>query len=272
MSPTATLVGSEALSTALSPLTPVAPPADALMLSQPAPIGWHRTAGMMGVGAAAAMAARRADRSWLAGVSNGIACGPDIAAAALGPAVGAADDGDAVEDVMNGPVSSEQPFLQPVAAGPTNVGADGPMVVLASALARALLALPMATGALPSRPTSSDATTAGITHRRSHDDCRPAPTYSCAPSAYWGPPQSGRMFDRSGDEPTPGRPARAMGRAGQDGDGFRPARPRRATGAFRGTRADRGRSRAARPEGAAPARARRRPRARRDRRSATSAG
>jgi hypothetical protein len=39
ISPMAWLVGSEALSTAFRPLTPVAPPADALMLSQPAPIG-----------------------------------------------------------------------------------------------------------------------------------------------------------------------------------------------------------------------------------------
>ena len=49
--PDGTLVASEALSTAFRPLTPVAPPADVLMLSQPAPSGWHRTVGMIGVGA-----------------------------------------------------------------------------------------------------------------------------------------------------------------------------------------------------------------------------
>src|SRR5436305_7853342 len=104
MSPMATLVGSEALSTAFSPLTPVAPPAEVLMLSQPAPIGWHRAAGMIGVGAASARAARRAARWWLAGVSNGIACGPDIIGA-LGLTGAFVDaDGDAVEGVTNGPV------------------------------------------------------------------------------------------------------------------------------------------------------------------------
>jgi hypothetical protein len=37
------------------------------------------------------------------------------------------EDEDVVEVVMNGPVSNEQPLLaQPVAAGPTKVGANGP--------------------------------------------------------------------------------------------------------------------------------------------------
>ena len=49
-------VASEALSTALRPFTPVAPPAEVLMLSQPAPSGWHLTVGITGVGAAAASA------------------------------------------------------------------------------------------------------------------------------------------------------------------------------------------------------------------------
>ena len=47
-------VASEALSTAFRPLTPVAPPAEVLMLSQPAPSGWHLTVGITGVGAASA--------------------------------------------------------------------------------------------------------------------------------------------------------------------------------------------------------------------------
>jgi hypothetical protein len=42
-------------------------------------------------------------------------------------------DAGAVEEVMNGPVSSEQPLAHPVAAGPTNVGDDGPYVVALAA-------------------------------------------------------------------------------------------------------------------------------------------
>src|SRR5450755_4361296 len=126
MSPMATLVGSEALSTAFSPFTPVAPPAEVLMLSQPAPSGWHRTAGIIGVGAAAAAGPRGDAALRLADVGTGIARGPDNPAAALGLAVVLAGDDDAVEDVMNGPVRSEQPLAHPVATGPTNVGDDGP--------------------------------------------------------------------------------------------------------------------------------------------------
>jgi hypothetical protein len=110
------LVGSEALSTAFSPFTPVAPPADVLMLSQPAPGGWHRTVGMIGVGAASAL---KDSAARPAAVGPGIACGPDDPASAFGVA-------DVVEVVMNGPVSSEQPVAQPVATGPTNVGENGP--------------------------------------------------------------------------------------------------------------------------------------------------
>src|SRR5690349_15523080 len=161
MSPMATLVGSEALSTAFRPLTPVAPPAELLMLSQPAPIGSQRTAGMIGVGAAARDRRRAARPPRLAGVSNGIACGPDsMDALGLTGAFVDADPG-AVEGVTNGPVRSEQPLAQPVAAGPTNVGADGPMVV---ALAACALSLAPAVADDP-RATSVATTTAGITHR-----------------------------------------------------------------------------------------------------------
>ena len=112
MSPTATLLGSDALSTAFRPLTPVAPAADVLMLSQPAPSGWHRTVGMIGVGATAA---RGDPAASIAGVRAGIACAPEDAAAALGLAVG----DDAVEDVTNGPLKSEQPLLHAVALSTT---------------------------------------------------------------------------------------------------------------------------------------------------------
>src|SRR5450755_3437879 len=148
-------VASEALSTAFRPFTPVAPPADVLMLSQPAPSGWHRTVGMIGVGAASTVAAARGDAALrLAAVGPGIACGPDNPDAALGLAVALVDD-DAVELVVKGPLSSEQPFLQPVAAGPTNVGEDGPKLVVLAACAWTVLALPVATGAPPRTPTST---------------------------------------------------------------------------------------------------------------------
>ena len=151
------MAGSEALSTAFSPFTPVAPPADVLMLLQPAPIGWHRTVGIIGVGAAAAVAALRhpaAAGPRLAGVGAGIANGPDIADSVLGAALIVA--AEVVEVVTNGPVNNEQPFLQPVATGPTNVGEAGAYVVLVAAVA---------TGTLPSRPSSSMATMAGTTPR-----------------------------------------------------------------------------------------------------------
>src|SRR5580704_17251083 len=115
-------VFNDPLSTAFSPFTPIAPPADVLMLSQPAPSGWHRTVGMIGAGAASAVDPARGDAALrLAAVGPGIACGPDNPVAAFGPDVALVDT-DAVELVVNGPLSSEQPFLQPVAAGPTNVG------------------------------------------------------------------------------------------------------------------------------------------------------
>src|SRR5450755_1500786 len=70
-------VASEALSTAFRPFTPVAPPAEVLMLSQPAPSGWHLTVGITGVGAAAAPAAPKPTDpgARLPVVGPGIACG-----------------------------------------------------------------------------------------------------------------------------------------------------------------------------------------------------
>jgi hypothetical protein len=115
-----------ALSTASNPFTPVAPPADVLMLSQPEPSGSQRTDGIIGIGAAAALAACGDAALSLAGVGAGIANAPDNSAPGLRVAGALLVDEDAVEFVTNGPVSSEQPLAQPVAAGPTNVGEDGP--------------------------------------------------------------------------------------------------------------------------------------------------
>jgi hypothetical protein len=118
---------------------------------------------MIGVGAAAAVLARSREAfpPRLLGVSSGIACGPDRmeALGATGALVDAAED--AVEGVTNGPVSSEQPLAQPVAAGPTNVGAAGPMLLALAAWARSL-ALAVAADA---KATSITAANAGITHR-----------------------------------------------------------------------------------------------------------
>jgi hypothetical protein len=119
-------VASEALSTAFRPLTPVAPPAEVLMLSQPAPSGWHLTVGITGVGAASAAAVPKLMDAGerLPVVGPGIACGRDKAVAAFRLAAARLDDEtDAVDAVVNGPVKSEQPLAQPVAAGPTKVGA-----------------------------------------------------------------------------------------------------------------------------------------------------
>src|SRR5581483_1271948 len=91
----------------------------------------------------------------------GIACGPDrIEALGFTGALVDADPG-AVEGVTNGPVSSEQPLAQPVAAGPTNVGAAGPMLFALAACARSLAP------AVAADPRASSITTAiaGITNR-----------------------------------------------------------------------------------------------------------
>ncbi len=53
-----------------------------------------------------------------------IACATDNAVAASRPAAAVLDDeADAVDAAVNGPVNSEQPLAQPVATGPTKVGA-----------------------------------------------------------------------------------------------------------------------------------------------------
>src|SRR5450755_1313590 len=117
-------VASEALSTAFRPFTPVALPAEVLMLSQPAPSGWHLTVGMIGVGTAWAAPKPTDAGARLPVVGPGISCGRGNAVAAFRLAAARLDDeADAVEAEVNGPVKSVQPRAQPVAAGPTNVGA-----------------------------------------------------------------------------------------------------------------------------------------------------
>jgi hypothetical protein len=110
---------------------------------------------MIGFGAATGAAPRWDAVLWPATVAPGIACAPGFLAVAFGLAFVVADD-DATDGVTNGPVNSEQPFaLQPVAAGPTNVGFSGPYVIVGFALTRGFFAFPVATEAPPRTPMSS---------------------------------------------------------------------------------------------------------------------
>ncbi|HEX8975124.1 MAG TPA: hypothetical protein VF781_01320 [Solirubrobacteraceae bacterium] len=118
------LVGIDALSTALSPLTPVAPPAEVLIESQPGPSGWQLTEGSEAALVVGARTAELAGRTRVVGLRR--ARGRS-AAAALRPAVPwGLDPVDAIDGVLKGPVNSAQPLAQPVAAGPTNVGENWP--------------------------------------------------------------------------------------------------------------------------------------------------
>src|SRR5260370_25860141 len=105
-----------ALSTALMPLTPVAPPANGLMVSQPARSGWQLTVGILMVEALACPG------TW--GRSNGmaLALSSDFAC----PLSAWLADRCAVDGVRNWPGSRRQPDAQPVAAGPLKVGLNDP--------------------------------------------------------------------------------------------------------------------------------------------------
>src|SRR5262249_46858754 len=132
MSPTK-LVGCEALSTALMPLTLVEPPANELMLSQPARSGWQLTVGIWTRGPLACDAARgcRGSDGNALNRSGDFACFPiDLM------------DRCATDGTRNGPVSRWQPEAQPVAAEPTKVGLNGPMPDDLTAPGRAPVALP----------------------------------------------------------------------------------------------------------------------------------
>jgi hypothetical protein len=61
----------------------------------------------------------------------------------------------AVDGVVDGPLSREQPLGQPVAAGPANVGENCPKLDVVTALAWAPVALPVAAAAPPKAPSSS---------------------------------------------------------------------------------------------------------------------
>src|SRR5215831_1873456 len=112
------LVGSEALSTALMPLTLADPPANELMLSQPGRSGWQLTVGILMVGPLACPGTRGRRNGKALARSSEFACLPiDLL------------DRCATDGTRNGPVSRLQPEeAQPVAAEPTKVGLNGPML------------------------------------------------------------------------------------------------------------------------------------------------
>src|SRR6185437_1730736 len=122
------LVGSVPLSTAFRPLTPTAPPAEELTVSQPGPCGWQLTVGMTGAAALVALPLVRA-----ALVRGSTGSGMVCCCAALAdwrPAACGLVAMDRVDGTRVGPVSREQPaVLQPVAAGPVKVGEDCPRLV-----------------------------------------------------------------------------------------------------------------------------------------------
>ena len=124
-----TLVPSVALSTALMPFTPVAPPVDVLIVLQPGPSGWQLTDGGAGseVRMARGAAPGRAGDSMVFGRRSA-----DLAAALEAPR----EETEAVDGEAKGPNSSEQPAeAQPVAAGPTKVGLNCPRLDDLTALA-----------------------------------------------------------------------------------------------------------------------------------------
>ena len=171
------LVGSEALSTAFSPFTPVAPPADVLMLSQPGPSGWQLTDGSAG----SAVRARRPEAAgWRRPAGAGMACGRGNVAPARNLAAALPRDAaDPVDGVLNGPLNSEQPDGQPVAAEPANVGENCPRLDVVTALARAPVAVAVAAPAVPpkalSSATGSDSNDSSATRLRMMLLCMPSP-------------------------------------------------------------------------------------------------
>lgn len=153
MSVPSTLVLCEVLSTAFRPFTPVAPPEDELIWSQPGPNGWQLTAG--GVGSAPPRGrvgdGRASGRSGeIADPASGLAAAEEADAAEL-------RERDAVDGEKKGPVSREQPEAQPVAAGPAKVGEYFPKLdeVMPLVLDDVMPLVPFVTGAAPAVPEAS---------------------------------------------------------------------------------------------------------------------
>jgi hypothetical protein len=136
------------LSTAFSPFTPIAPPAEVLTLSQPEP--GQLTDGSARLAAVAVLGARvPEDPAWDRALWAGMACGAESAPACRLGAAWLADAEDPVENPVDGPLSSEQPLAQPVAAGPAKVGENCPKLFVVTVLAWAAAALPVAASRAP---------------------------------------------------------------------------------------------------------------------------
>ena len=202
------LVGSEALSTAFSPFTPVAPPADVLMLSQPGP--GQLTDGSVDVGSAATARPPEVAR-WRRPFGRGMACGRGTVVPVGGLAAALPRDaGDPVDGVLNGPLSSEQPDGQPVAAEPANVGENCPRLDVVTALARAPAALAVAAPAVPpkalSSATGSDSNDSSATCLRMMLLCMPSPLTGSElmPAVAGFRPRENQRTVRASPEPGPG--------------------------------------------------------------------
>ncbi len=158
------LVVCVALSTTFRPFTAVAPPAEALMLSQPGPRGTQLTDGS-GLAGLLASSWRRC----AAEISSCRESGGGIARAVSGfPACRAVptwwpDAAAPVDGVLTGPLSREQLVAQPVAAGPAKVGLNDPRLDEAIAPPELLCGAaaagpPMATRSIAGRDSSDSST------------------------------------------------------------------------------------------------------------------
>src|SRR6516162_3045406 len=106
MSPTDTLVGCVALSTAFKPFTPVAPPENELIMSQPGPNGWQLTLGGVIVILGPKPCGGRG--RLCDGITLGLGDGIEDSVGGLAP-VEFFEKRGAVDGVKKGPVSKEQP-------------------------------------------------------------------------------------------------------------------------------------------------------------------
>ena len=158
-----TLVPSVALSTALMPFTPVAPPGDVLTVLQPGPSGWQLTDGGAGSEArlARGVAPGRVGDSMVLGRRSA-----DLAGALAVPR----EETEAVDGEEKGPTSSEQPAeAQPVAAGPTKVGLNCPRLddlTALAVLATGAAVAPVGTATRAMISESSDRSDSRVNFRR----------------------------------------------------------------------------------------------------------
>lgn len=181
------------------------------MPSQPGPSGVQLTDGVSEV---VALGARPADGgATRCAFGAGRTCGLRDAVPLRALAVACLFDADdAVDPVVIGPLSSEQPPAQPVAAGPTNVGENCPRLDVVTALGWAATALPGPAAAPPST-TGSDSNDSNATRLRRTHQSRPRISPSLA-GHYVTPTQSllRNLVPSSGGVNTPRDEPRARSR------------------------------------------------------------